>query len=684
MGTLRFGSFEIEPHSYKLRKAGVLLKIQEQPFKLLVLLAQRPGEIVSREEIRKALWGNDTYVDFEASINFCINQIRAALGEDRQSPRFLETVPRRGYRFIASVDKTCQPPAGEEDANSVAIAEFRNLTGDPEAAWLGSAIAQTVTVDLQKLTGLRVLSAEKIVLAISRLGLDKVSEKEIPLLKDALPATWIVWGGYQKIGVRIRITAHFSRTATGDSMGSIKADGTLDDIFYLEDQIVTGLLDVLSINLSDQEKRKIGKPETNSIQAYEYYVRGRQQLNEFGKASLGRAKELFEKALTIHPHYALANSGLGSAYLFRYIASVDPRELEIGIGYLQRAIKEDPELADAHIWLTYAYTRSRRYDDALETGKRSIELDPRSYMAYYMLGSAYLCRASLEHEGNLFNDAFTEFQKSIAAEPNYPWSHLHLGWMCMQRGEYATAKKYFDDAIAIQDSAGALKAGPRFHGARTLRAVLSFREGQASQAEELHRRSLVELSQSDHVYREVLMAISYCGLGDVAFQNALYEEALQQFRMAEDLLSSPTHLGGGHVLIHALLRQCHACIALDQIERAHGCLDRARDLLAHKQAFDFGFIWEAWDAQSYYDLGICQALLGKSEDALTFLKKAIACGWRDYQFLNTDLRLSTLRDTPGFRDLIRAVSDEPATWNGAPPFEFEGRRSDVSSFSSVE
>ncbi len=577
-------------------------------------------------------------------------------------------MPRRGYRFIAPVDKSFQLSGGEEDVHSVAIAEFRNLTGDPEAAWLGSAIAQTVTVDLQKLTGLRVLSAEKTVLAISRVGLDKVSEKEIPLLKEALHATWIVWGGYQKIGVRIRITAHFSRTATGDSMGSTKADGTLEDIFYLEDQIVAGLLDVLSISLSAAEKRKIEKPETTSVQAYEYYVRGRQQLNEFGKASLERAKELFEKAIAIHPHYALANSGLGSAYMFRYIASVDPRELEIGIGYLQRAIKEDPELADAYVWLTYAYARSRRYDDALETGERGIELDPRSYMAYYMLGCVYWFRAALEYRSGLFTDAFIEFRKSMEAEPNYPWTHLHLGWMCMRRGQYAAATKYFEDAIAIQDSAGALKAGPRFYGARTLRAVLSFREGKVSQAEELHRHSLVELSQSDHLYREVLMAISYCGLGDVAFQNALYEEALQQFRMAEDLLSSPTHLGGGHVLIQALLRQCQACIALDQIERAHGCLDRARDLLAHKQGFDFGFLWEAWDAQSYYDLAICQALLGKSEEALRYLTKAIACGWRDHQFLSTDLRLSTLRDTPEFRDLIQAVADdEPATWSGLQP-----------------
>jgi DNA-binding winged helix-turn-helix (wHTH) protein len=351
---LRFGAFELAAHNHELRKAGVLMKVQEQPLKLLVLLAERTGELLSRAEIRQALWGNDTFVDFERSINFCINQIRAALGDDPKKPRFLETVPRRGYRFIAPVDRSAQPSESEGDAKSVAIFEFTNLTGDPEADWLGWAISQTVTVDLQRLTRLRVISSERTSLAIARLGFGKVSEKEIPLLRDALSATWVVWGGYQKIGHHIRITAHFSRTATGDLMGSVKADGVLEDIFYLEDQIVTGLLEALSISLSAAEKVKIEKPETTSLQAYEYYIRGHQQFNNFGKASLERAKELFEKALAIHPRYALANSGLGSAYIFRFIASAVARDLEIGIGYLQKAIKEDPELAEAYTWLTYA------------------------------------------------------------------------------------------------------------------------------------------------------------------------------------------------------------------------------------------------------------------------------------------------------------------------------------------
>lgn len=255
----------------------------------------------------------------------------------------------------------------------------------------------------------------------------------------------------------------------------------------------------------------------------------------------------------------------------------------------------------------------------------------------------------------------------------------------MQNGQYAPAEKFLEEAIVIQDSASALKAGPRFYGARTLLALLSFRLGQLSRAEELHRHSLMELRECDHVYREILMAISYCGLGDLAFRKSLYEEALEKFRIAEDLLGNPQRLGAGHILVQVLLRQCQTFIALKETESASRYLEQARELLAHKQRFDFGFIWEAWDAQTYYDLAICQALLGKSEDALTFLKKAAACGWRDHQFPNVDLRLSALPGTPGFRDLIRAVSNEPATRNGIPPFEFNRQPdSHVSTISRVE
>ena len=103
-GQIHFGPFELDPDAEQLRKRGVALKLQPKQFVVLLLLAQRAGEIVSRQEIQQRVWGDGTFVDFDRGINFCINQIRAALGDDADRPRYIETIPRRGYRFIANID----------------------------------------------------------------------------------------------------------------------------------------------------------------------------------------------------------------------------------------------------------------------------------------------------------------------------------------------------------------------------------------------------------------------------------------------------------------------------------------------------------------------------------------------------------------------------------------------------
>src|SRR5262249_11229520 len=109
---LRFGVFELDPTLRELRKSGSLVKLQSQQLQLLALLAERPGEVVSREEIRQALWDSQTFVDFDQSINFCVNKVREALGDNPQSPQYIETVPRKGYRFIAPVIES-EPPVEE-------------------------------------------------------------------------------------------------------------------------------------------------------------------------------------------------------------------------------------------------------------------------------------------------------------------------------------------------------------------------------------------------------------------------------------------------------------------------------------------------------------------------------------------------------------------------------------------
>src|SRR5262249_54045730 len=166
---------------------------------------------------------------------------------------------------------------------------------------------------------------------------------------------WAVWGTFQKVMNSIRITAHFTDVSKSELLGSVKLDGTMEDIFSLQDRIVTGLLETLRIDISSSDIQKIQKPQTVQLQAYECYAKGRKLFNLFGKSSFEEAQNLFEKAIELDPNYALAYSGLGCIYIFKFISHTDPRDLDIGISHMQRAQKLDPDLTEPHHWLAYAY-----------------------------------------------------------------------------------------------------------------------------------------------------------------------------------------------------------------------------------------------------------------------------------------------------------------------------------------
>jgi DNA-binding winged helix-turn-helix (wHTH) protein len=184
---LRFGNFELHCDTGELRRSGALVRISDQTSRLLILFSHQAGRIVTRDEIRQTLWGDKVFVNFERSINFCINQVRLALGDSAQTPRYLETVPKRGYRFIAPVERhagSISPP--QALAETVAVVPFANTAGDPDIAWLGWAICESVAVDLHKLTQLRVVGVAKIADALNGLGLQQVREKDLPLVTSLL------------------------------------------------------------------------------------------------------------------------------------------------------------------------------------------------------------------------------------------------------------------------------------------------------------------------------------------------------------------------------------------------------------------------------------------------------------------------------------------------------------------
>jgi len=155
-GTVRFGDFELDQDTGELRRGGVKIRLQEQPLQMLQILLEQPGKMVAREELQKRIWSSDTFVDFDHGINNAIKRLREALADTAETPRYIETLPRRGYRFIKSVNAVAQPGPGR--IRSVAVLPLENLSGDPEQEYFADGLTESLITSLAKVGALRVVS----------------------------------------------------------------------------------------------------------------------------------------------------------------------------------------------------------------------------------------------------------------------------------------------------------------------------------------------------------------------------------------------------------------------------------------------------------------------------------------------------------------------------------------------
>jgi TolB-like protein len=198
---VRFGSFEMDETAGELCKDGAKIKLQEQPFQILQILLERPGEVVTREELRKQVWPSDTFVDFDHGINNAIKRLREALGDTAETPRFIETLPRRGYRFVAKLET-----AGE--ARSLAVLPLENLSRDPEQDYFADGLTEALITSLAKIAALRVVSRTTV------MKYKGVRNKSVPEIARELGADRIVEGTVLRSGDRVRISVQLIDAAT--------------------------------------------------------------------------------------------------------------------------------------------------------------------------------------------------------------------------------------------------------------------------------------------------------------------------------------------------------------------------------------------------------------------------------------------------------------------------------------
>jgi len=424
MGTerRRFGVFEFDGETLELTKAGRTLPVRPQPLKLLALLLATPGELVSRDDLQRALWSNDTFVDFEQGVNHAIRELRAALGDDAESPRFIQTLPRRGYRFVAPVERVPAPDAllPEESHRwrrnwtltitaaavtaCVVVGYFALRQGEasspysptaltvrpfaaPDDAAMGVGLANAITA---RLGGQRELSVRA----------ERQGRQSAP--SHTLEGEIGVTGAHVDVVARLH-------DANGRAIWSERIQVRRDELFSLEDVIAERVVAALRVRLAAGEQERLRRRYTSNSAAYSEYLRGRAAMVLYTPEGTRAAVEAFEAALRTDPGYALARAGLAMASADMYLRFAPSGEVERwgerAEAEARAALDLDADLAEAHL-ARAAVARKREFDwnTTVSAGRRALALNPNLDQARFFIAGAYY------HNGYM-QEALIEMEK---------------------------------------------------------------------------------------------------------------------------------------------------------------------------------------------------------------------------------------------------------------------------------
>ena len=443
--TLRFGPFELDPFTGELRKGGRRLRFPPQPARVLGLLAGRAGELVSRDEIRSDLWPRETFVDFELGINHCLKQIRATLGDRAASPRFIETLPKRGYRFIAPVERTRLFPQP-----TIAVLPFTNLGGDPSLAYFADGMTDALITELACISGLRVISRQTVLHL-------KGSDKPLPAIARELGVDAVVEGTAVHAGTSIRISAQLVAVAPERHLWAHAYECAPGDIVSVHRQVARNVAESVDAALTPSELARLSRPVQVHPDAHDAYLKGLFHGADWSKEGLSKALRYFEEAIAIDRTYAPPHAALGELFSnLGYwghlpLGSAFPRAKQAAL----TALALDEGLASAHTvlgwvnwwsdWDLLACDRERQ---------RALELGP-SEVGAHLLSGLFRLTARGEVEAGI-----DEVKLALKLDPLSQSTNFFLAWMFMFAG---------DDETRAPAGAGDARPVPGF-GASLLRA----------------------------------------------------------------------------------------------------------------------------------------------------------------------------------------------------------------------
>jgi serine/threonine protein kinase/tetratricopeptide (TPR) repeat protein len=521
------------------------------------------------------------------------------------------------------------------DLTTIAVLLFANVSQDPEADWLSGGIAESVTTDLKKVGSLRVVDRRKVMQILGSAPVATASDEDLVSAGQALGVRWLVSGSFQKMGDVLRVTAQCLDVSSQETTESIKLDGTMQEIFSLQDQVITAMMGALGVRISDSEALEIERPETLDLEAYEYCAKARQLVYRMGKEDMELARRYLEKALELDPDYAMAYSSLGQLYSMSYIATTARGDLERSLAALERAVELDPELGDPHLWLTYAYAREDRFAEALQSGRRALELEPDNPMAHYFLAVSLWLRAIVEYRIEGYEEAIPHLQRTAELLPRYQSAHQVMADTYLRQGRYEEAEAQLMMAVEIEASGDFEMA--RFVGSFAHLGHLALRRGDLEAAEELFARQMEVTDETDHVYSRSFGAMTLCLMAEAATRRRQLDQAIEHYRLARARVAeNPQSLGIGWVELRARLGQARVLRGLDMRREEEQSARQALELFHDREGFDFSGLFLHGDAEFWADMAAYQVLANRPQKAAESLEQAVACGWLETARLHWD------------------------------------------------
>jgi TolB-like protein/DNA-binding winged helix-turn-helix (wHTH) protein len=468
---LKFGVFEADLEAGELRKSGMRQKLAAQPFQVLKVLLEHPQQIVTREELKRHIWPQDTFVDYDLALRKGITRLREVLGDSAESPRFIETIPRRGYRFIAPLNTIGHAPAAAElptqhayphpprsgrtmpigivagiaaavalllglgivstrlnrresitsaapRIRSLAVLPLRNLSNDATQEYFSEGMTDALITELAQNSSLKVIS-------LTSSMQYKETKKALPEIAHELNVDGIVAGTVQRSGDRLRITAQLVYGPLDKQLWANSYERDLRDAFGLERDLAQ------EIARNVQTQLKMAKqPYSVNAKALDAYLRGSYYLERYTEEETHKAQQYFQQAIDADPNFAPAYLGMARAHYELFQGSTEDRAMAERAA--RRALELDPTLSDA--WVTLGKIKLDSWDWAGmdQDYRKAIELNPNNANAHGEFG------ALLDAMGRL-DEGLRECQVAQELDPN----HDHLSWALDDRRE-------FDRAIDIK------------------------------------------------------------------------------------------------------------------------------------------------------------------------------------------------------------------------------------------